>query len=261
VVLLSHPHAFPDVRTHLRKTTLQHFREMSRRPTLPPLRTLGLPNPRSNLREQMAALRVNDPNDTYDSLVSTSAPHFRASWDLTSPSDNQPPMRNLSMSSSITNVSRSSNSPPLVTARTKLLSSSQHNVPKLSTNSNRPRRGYRLVLSTLDNADALLIVPDSGEQPAASGPDSENIPPKPKMGRGYLLVGEAMHLHLRQRKALRGARVHPYRFVSPLPRVERTRAKDPFLLLSHTKWIDHIAVLLLSLFCLLLTVSIASKYL
>lgn len=188
---------------------------MSRRPTLPPLRTLGLPNP--NLREQMAALRVNDTNDTYDSLVSTFAPRFLLNRDLTSPSDNQPPMRNPSISSSITNLSRSSNSPPLVTARTKLLSSSRHNVPRPSANSNRPRQGYRLVLSTLDNADALLIVPDPGEQPAASGPNSENIPPKPKMGRGYLLVGEAMHLHLRQRKALRGARVHPYRFVSPPP--------------------------------------------
>jgi len=44
---------------------------MSNRPTLPPLRTLGLLNPNSNLREQMAALRVNDTDDTYDSLVSS----------------------------------------------------------------------------------------------------------------------------------------------------------------------------------------------
>ncbi|KAF9642347.1 hypothetical protein BDM02DRAFT_3124634 [Thelephora ganbajun] len=36
---------------------------MSNRPTLPPLR-----NPCSNPREQMTALRVNDTNDTYDSL-------------------------------------------------------------------------------------------------------------------------------------------------------------------------------------------------
>lgn len=77
MVLLLHPHAFPDPYTHLRKTTLKHFREMSRRPTLPPLRTLGLPNP--NLRERMAALRVNDTNDTYDSLVSTFAPRLLAS--------------------------------------------------------------------------------------------------------------------------------------------------------------------------------------
>ena len=98
-----------------------------------------------------------------------------------------------------------------------MLSSTRHNVPHLHTNPNRPRQGYRLVLSTLDNADALLIVPDPGEQPAASGPDSQNVPPKPKMGRGYLLVGEAMHLHLRQKKTLKGARVHPYRFVSPPP--------------------------------------------
>ena len=84
-------------------------------------------------------------------------------------------------------------------------------------NHNRPRQGYRLVLSSLDNADALLIVPDPGEQSVASGPDSQNTPLQPKMGRGYLLVGEAMHLHLRQKKSLRGARVHPYRFVSPPP--------------------------------------------
>ena len=44
---------------------------MSTRPTLPPLRTLGLLNSSSNLRDQMAALRVNDTHDTYDSLVST----------------------------------------------------------------------------------------------------------------------------------------------------------------------------------------------
>ncbi|KAF9642283.1 hypothetical protein BDM02DRAFT_2362550 [Thelephora ganbajun] len=41
---------------------------MSNRPTLPPLRTLGLPNPCSSLREQMSALGVNDTNGTYDSL-------------------------------------------------------------------------------------------------------------------------------------------------------------------------------------------------
>ena len=82
--------------------------------------------------------------------------------------------------------------------------------------SNRPRQGYRLVLSTLDNADALLIVPDPGEQPVAPRRDSQNTPPQTRMGRGYLLVGEAMHLHLRQKKTLKGARVHPYRFVSPL---------------------------------------------
>ncbi|KAF9653649.1 hypothetical protein BDM02DRAFT_3182653 [Thelephora ganbajun] len=167
---------------------------MSNRPTLPPLRTLGLPNPCSNLREQMAVLRVNDTNDTYDSL---------------------PSMRNLSISSSITDISRSSISPLPVTARTKLLSSSQHNVSRLPINPNRPRQGYRLVLSTLDDADALLIVPDPGEQPIAAGPDSQNTPPKPRVGRGYLLVGEAMHLHLRQKKTLKGARVHPYRFISP----------------------------------------------
>jgi hypothetical protein len=84
-------------------------------------------------------------------------------------------------------------------------------------NPTRQRQGYRLVLSTLENADALLIVPDAGEQPASSGPDSQNVAPKPKMGRGYLLVGEAMHLHLRQKKTIRGARVHPYRFAPPPP--------------------------------------------
>ena len=126
-------------------------------------------------------------------------------------------MRNLSISSSITDLSRSSISPPPITARTKLLSSTQHNVSRVPTNPDRPRRGYRLVLSTLDDADALLIVPESGENTAASGPNSQNVPPKPKMGRGYLLVGEAMHLHLRQKKTLKGARVHPYRFVSPPP--------------------------------------------
>ena len=52
------------------RTIPKHFREMSNRPTLPPLRTLGLLNG-SNLRDQMAALRVNDTNVTYDSLVST----------------------------------------------------------------------------------------------------------------------------------------------------------------------------------------------
>lgn len=194
VDLPSHPHALLDAHIPSRTTTLNHFCEMSRRPTLPPLRTLGLPNPCSNLREQMSSLRVNDTNDTYDSL---------------------PPTRNLSISSSITYDSRSSISPPPVTARTKLFSSSRHNVQRPSTNDNRPRHGYRLVLSTLDNADALLIVPDPGEQPVAPGPDSQNTPPKTKMGRGYLLVGEAMHLHLRQKKKLKGARVHPYRFVIP----------------------------------------------
>lgn len=201
----------------LRKTSLEHFCEMSNRPTLPPLRTLDLPNPCLNL---MAALRTNDTDDTYDSLVSAfTLPTFYRGrlTDLIPSLDKQPPIRNLSISSSITDVSRSSISPPPVTARTKLLSSSQHNVPRPPTNHSRPRQGYRLVLSTLDNADALLIVPDPGEQPVASGYDSQNIPPRPKMGRGYLLVGEAMHIHLRQKKKLKGARVHPYRFVLPPP--------------------------------------------
>ena len=193
---------------------------MSHRPTLPPLRTLGLPNPCFNLREQVAALRVNDSNDTYDPLVRAvpfSTFFCNKIRRRFGPAIVQSPTRNLSISPSITTgTSRSSVSPPLVTARRKLLSSSQHNVPCPPMNSNRPRQGYRLVLSTLDNADALLIVPDPGEQPVAPSPDSQNIPPQTRMGRGYLLVGEAMHLHLRQKKTLKGARVHPYRFVSPL---------------------------------------------
>lgn len=70
-LLLSRPHV-PLYYAYalLRKTVQIHFCEMSNRPTLPPLRTLGLPNPCSNLRKQMAGLRVNDTNDTYDSLVS-----------------------------------------------------------------------------------------------------------------------------------------------------------------------------------------------
>ena len=64
---------------------------MSHRPTLPPLRTLGLPNPCFNLRENVAPLGINNTNDTYDPLVSTVS--FRFSGETKFTDAPTPPLR------------------------------------------------------------------------------------------------------------------------------------------------------------------------
>lgn len=108
--------------------------------------------------------------------------------------------RQTSVSSSITETSRcSSMSPP------------PSDVNGLSPPTSNVDSRYRLVRSTFENADAVLIVPPPS---APFVPPLSSIARAPK-GQGLLLVGEAMHQHLRhpQRNLAKGARMHPYRIV------------------------------------------------
>jgi len=166
----------------------------SLRPTLPSLRSLDLPTP--SLREKMELLRFNDTHDSYE---------------CSTPTRFQPRNRQTSISSSVTATSRSSSmSPP-----PSDFSAPSSGLIKTSSPTPVDAPRYRLVRSTFENADAVLIVPPPTAPfvpPLSSSATPANNFQK---GQGLLLVGSAMRHHLRypQRNIARGARIHPYRIV------------------------------------------------
>ncbi|KAJ7634643.1 hypothetical protein FB45DRAFT_865328 [Roridomyces roridus] len=152
----------------------------SQRPTLPPLRTLNLlppscaKSPREvshyDLHEHSSRPRLHVPQHSW--------PHINS--------------RRVSTSSSTTSQSRTPSPTPSDASSSSLLSASSSS--SCSPYKTSPHRKLSLFPSSLEEADAIVVVP---ADPAA---------------KSLLLTGRAVE-RLRQRQiAPHGARLHPYRF-------------------------------------------------
>ncbi|KAG5646350.1 hypothetical protein DXG03_003673 [Asterophora parasitica] len=178
------------------------------RPTLPPLASLGLPNPSTGT--------TNDSHDfSYDN---TSCPRLHI--------PNWRRARQMSSSSSITSRSTSptlfddasssrSSTPPTdteFTPSTPVLSITPLSPPHNPCHSSAPMAPFRFRLEpcTLDEAQAIVLIPP----PSASFVPSTitSCPAPQQKQQALLLLGPSMqYFRNPQRQLAKGARMHPYR--------------------------------------------------
>ncbi|KAH7886985.1 hypothetical protein F5I97DRAFT_1088608 [Phlebopus sp. FC_14] len=160
----------------------------SARPTLPPLHTLDLPRGKTQLP------RIHELYDLDDLSYQTSRLHLP---DL--PYQRQ--TRQVSVSSSTS--SRTPSPTPSPTDGTIR--------PSIPMSSGKPSSKMRLIPTTLENADAVVVIPPADAQHI---PPLFGIPPTKQGPQTLLLVGPALqYLRHPQRRLAKGARVHPYRIV------------------------------------------------
>ncbi|KAF8068957.1 hypothetical protein FPV67DRAFT_1780361 [Lyophyllum atratum] len=179
------------------------------RPTLPPLHTLGLPNPSARMIDSFHELsydnpscpRLHIPNWRRARQVSTSS-----SMTSRSPS---PPIFDSSSSRSSSPSTASDDSLP----STPVLSISplSSRLPHTTTPLTNPLR-FRLEPCTLDEAQAIVLIPPPCAPPV---PSLTNPTPTPqKKQQALLLLGPSMqYFRHPQRQLAKGARIHPYRIM------------------------------------------------
>ncbi|GLB42288.1 hypothetical protein LshimejAT787_1103030 [Lyophyllum shimeji] len=180
----------------------------SQRPTLPPLHTLGLPNP---------------------SVRMTDAPHELSYDDLSCPRLHIPQWRHarqVSASSSMTSRSPSppifdsssscASSPPtepedeLPTTPVLSISPLSSRLPHSTSLHNTTPLRFRLEPCTLDEAQAIVLIPPPS---APFVPSTSNPTPTPQQKQqALLLIGPSLqYFRHPQRQLAKGARIHPYR--------------------------------------------------
>jgi len=163
---------------------------LAERPTLPPLHTLDLPFPISR-KPRLAG-------------TSGSELHERQSCQRLHVPRQLPYERRLSMSSST-----SSRTPSPTPSESSSGYQSSH-----SSQSRPTRNSMRLVPSSFDDADAVLVIPPPNAPYVPTSLSSPLPCPAPSSGQALLLTGPSLD-HFRQplRQVAKGARVHPYRIV------------------------------------------------
>ncbi|KAJ8462132.1 hypothetical protein ONZ45_g18047 [Pleurotus djamor] len=189
----------------------------SERPTLPPLHTLDLPVPfvrRSSSPDSDSSYDLND------AMSSTKNYHHSRRVSMLSSTSSRTPSPTPSDDRLDTTTSR--------TNKIKLPTLPSHPSLTIQSPSTPARRirptvnpgRIRLIPCSMDEAEAVVVVP---------GPGVQNIPSiaalaAKKPSQAMLLVGPAL-AHVRGREPLRGARVHPYRFLRPTkPQVKPSAA-------------------------------------
>ncbi|KAK7464499.1 hypothetical protein VKT23_006668 [Stygiomarasmius scandens] len=176
------------------------------RPVLPPLHTLALPTfPAQTRLPGVHALNATHDPDSRPRLSSPFVHH-------------QPTQRQCSISSS---TSSRTPSPSPSDSSSSASTSAFPSTPftPLTPGSSAGRSKMRLIPSTLEDADAVVVVPPQSfydeSNPTASLLDAKAS----GKGKALLLVGPALrHLRHPQRQIAKGARIHPYK-------IERTAAK------------------------------------
>ncbi|KAG5636836.1 hypothetical protein H0H81_006663 [Sphagnurus paluster] len=177
------------------------------RPTLPPLHTLGLPNPATTLHEL-----------SYDN---SSCPRLhiplchRRQTSVCSSNTSRSSSPTLFDSSSSRSSSPSTDvevSPP-----TPVLSISPLSRLPNQTPSPMPPVRFRLEPCSLEDAQAIVLIPPPC---APAVPSTLTTAPAPKKQQALLLVGHSMeYFRHPQRQLAKGARIHPYR-IAPSQRAD-----------------------------------------
>ncbi|KAI0724971.1 hypothetical protein C8Q72DRAFT_889352 [Fomitopsis betulina] len=175
------------------------------RPTLPPLHTLGLPYPLVRSAQPAAYEPYEPDNDRLSPETTLPRPWARGRQSSVS-----------SVSSSCTAPSRSGSpadaAPP---------------VPKTI--------GFTLLLTTMDKADALIVVPQMPHLP--SPPPSPSSMSAPRTVRPLLITGPMVDTFKQNHTRIsRIARMHPYRMVPKIPSAPGSRRPSlthPSLMTAH----------------------------
>ncbi|EPS93364.1 hypothetical protein FOMPIDRAFT_1020614 [Fomitopsis schrenkii] len=192
------------------------FTQPNARPSLPPLHTLGLPYPLVR-SEQPAAY------DSYDS------DNDRLSPETMQPGPARPWARG--RQSSVSSTTSSCTAPSR--------SGSPTDAPPLA-----PKTiGFTLLLTTMDKADALIVVPQVPPVPQLPSPppspssQCQSVPPPPRTIRPLLITGPMVNTFKQNHTRIsRIARMHPYRMVPKIPSAPGSRRPSlahPSLMTAH----------------------------
>ncbi|THV06499.1 hypothetical protein K435DRAFT_789347 [Dendrothele bispora CBS 962.96] len=191
------------------------------RPVLPPLHTLALPTFPSPQTRLPGIHHFDAINATHDS---NSERHSQLR--LGSRSCHHPSQRQCSVSSST-----SSRTPSPTPSDSSISSSSTSAFPStpftpLTPGSSAGRPKMRLIPSTLEEADAVVVVPPQSFYDE-SNPSTSLLDAKVNgsgKSKALLLVGPALrHLRHPQRQIAKGARIHPYKIERTPQTAARTR--------------------------------------
>ncbi|KAG6907994.1 hypothetical protein DXG01_006529 [Tephrocybe rancida] len=188
------------------------------RPVLPPLHTLGLPNPSTGT--------INAFHESYDNATCPRLhiPHWRRSRQVSTTSSatsrsSSPTLFDIETSSSRASSPASDNdisAPPTPILSISPLSSRapQHTLP------NAPPLRFRLEPCSLADAQAIVLVPP----PSAPFIPSSSMPTPQQKQQALLLLGPSLeYFRQPQRQLAKGARIHPYR-ITPSQRKDAHRS-------------------------------------
>ncbi|OBZ67483.1 hypothetical protein A0H81_12560 [Grifola frondosa] len=176
------------------------------RPTLPSIHDLRLPDIRyASGRSQVPASHALDESHELPTLMPLD---FGCTWSRA---------RQSSVSSTTSSCTTSScTTSSRAVSPSDIIPSSSRPSPYL------PPSGFRLVHSTFDDADALVIIP-----PSTSRKFSPAYDDKSPANNAILLVGPAMERVRRSHGHLsNGVRVHPYRIAAPSHRRSSTSSSS-----------------------------------
>jgi len=187
------------------------------RPTLPSLRTLDLPVPLTQNRQFS-----NSMYDSYEPQVSPIVSSF--SYPPTTPTSNVSvrqscPSRNVlrhwPYSRQVSTSSSSSRTPsPNPSNYSSYTNTHSHPNPSLPPTRSSSAPKFRLVPSTLDVADAVVVVPPPTAPFIPNLTSTPSLMESARQGQALLLLGPALqHFRHPQRQIAKGARIHPYRII------------------------------------------------
>ncbi|KAF5379078.1 hypothetical protein D9615_005971 [Tricholomella constricta] len=176
----------------------------SERPTLPPLHSLGLPNPSAGTTNALHELSYDNPSCPHLHI-----PQWRHARQVSSSSSTTSRSTSPTLfDSSSSRASSPSTDPESSAPSTPVLSISPLSSRVPSTASpNMPPLRFRLEPCTLDEAQAIVLIPP----PSAPFVPSTSTPAPQKKQQALLLLGPSMQYRNPQRQLAKGARIHPYR--------------------------------------------------